>query len=261
MSDETLIDKEIEELGEGLLEPFSTECIKGASYDIRVGEIALLPPPEGEEQSRTVALGPGFQPSVSIPPGATCVIRSVEKVHIPKNMKGRLALRAFHARRLIFYPGGIIDPGYNDFLFLPIANLGDVPIELKFEEALVTAEFIKLNKEAKPYQPSGEAPVKATTPPILYDRVKLSEEVKKQGEAVQSLQKRLDTSEIQMAASQIILNLVVLAAVGAGAITIVIQLFPTISFPWNAVSLGIGAVFGIIALFAIIKVLFHPRQK
>jgi len=41
MADETLIDQEIKSLGDELIEPFAPECIKGASYDIRVGEIAI----------------------------------------------------------------------------------------------------------------------------------------------------------------------------------------------------------------------------
>jgi deoxycytidine triphosphate deaminase len=261
MADETLIDKEISELGERLLVPFEPNCIKGSSYDVRVGEIVQLPPPEGEDKPRTVALGPRFQPSVVIAPGVTCLIRSLEKVQLPQNMKGRLALRAYHSKRLIFFPGGIIDPGYNDFLFFPIANLGDTPVELKYGEALITAEFVKLNKEAGPYKPGEEAPSKGVTPPVLFDRVKLSKEVQRHGEIIDKFQKRLENSEIQMAASQLILNLIVLAAVAAGAITAVTHLLPTLTFPWNAVSLGIGAAFSVFALIAIVKVLFHPRQK
>ena len=261
MADETLIDKEIKDFGEKLIEPFDPSCVKGASYDIRVGEIARFPPPEGEDQPRTIALGPEFQASVEIPPGSTCVIRSFEEVHMPKNMKGRLALRAFHTKRLIFFPGGIIDPGYNDYLFFPIANLGDTSIELKYKEALITAEFIKLNKEAGSYEPSKEAPSKAAVPPVLFDRVKLSKEVKQQGETILTIQKRLDESEIQMAVSQRILNLVVLAAVGAGAATAVWLLFPQLPFPLNAVALGVGAAFSVVALFFLSKVLFRPRQK
>ncbi|MCK4387224.1 MAG: hypothetical protein KAW00_00495 [Dehalococcoidia bacterium] len=261
MADETLIDKEIKDFGEKLLEPFELGRVKGASYDIRVGEIAQLPPPEGEDQPRTVALGPRFQASVLIPPGSTCVIRSFEKIHMPKHMKGRLALRAFHAKRLIFFPGGIVDPGYNDFLFFPIANLGDTPIELKYGEALITAEFVKLNKEAGSYEPSEEAPSKGVVPPVLFDRVKLSKEVQQQGEAIRGIQKRLDRSEIQMAASQLILNLVVLAAVVAGAATATWVLFPSLPFPLNAVALGVGAVVGVIALVTLVRVGFRPRQK
>jgi len=261
MADETLIDKEIKDFGEKLIEPFDPSCVKGASYDIRVGEIARFPPPEGEDQPRTIALGPEFQASVEIPPGSTCVIRSFEEVHMPKNMKGRLALRAFHTKRLIFFPGGIIDPGYNDYLFFPIANLGDTSIELKYKEALITAEFIKLNKEAGSYEPSKEAPSKAAVPPVLFDRVKLSKEVKQQGETILTIQKRLDESEIQMAVSQRILNLVVLAAVGAGAATAVWLLFPQLPFPLNAVALGVGATLSVVALILLSKVLFRPRQK
>jgi deoxycytidine triphosphate deaminase len=261
VADETLIDKEIKSLGESLLEPFEPNCIKGASYDVRVGEIAQLPPPEGEDQPRTVALGPRFQASVLIPPGSTCVIRSLEKVHMPKDMKGRLALRAFHARRLIFFPGGIIDPGYNDYLFLPIANLGDAPVELKYEEAIITAEFIKLSKEAGPYEPSKEAPSKVAVPPVLFDRVKLSKEVQQQGETLRRILERLDKSEIQMAASQIILNLVVLAAIVAGAATAVWLLFPQLPFPLNAVALGVGAALGVVALVVLIRAVFRPRQR
>jgi deoxycytidine triphosphate deaminase len=261
MADETLIDKEIKDFGEELLEPFEPRCVKGASYDIRVGEIAQLPPPEGEDQPRTVALGPRFQASVWIPPGSTCVIRSLEKVHMPRHMKGRLALRAFHTRRLIFFPGGIVDPGYNNYLFFPIANLGDVPVELKYEEALITAEFVKLNKEAGPYEPSKEAPSKAAVPPVLFDRVKLSKEVQQQGETIRRIERRLDTSEIQMAASQLILNLVVLAAVAGGAATAVWLLFPKLSFPLNAVVLGFGAALGVVAIATLIRVIFRPKQK
>jgi len=180
---------------------------------------------------------------------------------MPKHMKGRLALRAFHAKRLIFFPGGIVDPGYNDLLFFPIANLVYTPIELKYGEALITAEFVKLSKEAGSYEPSEEAPSKAAVPPVLFDRVKLSREVQQQGETIHGIEKRLNESEIKMGASQLILNLVVLAAVAAGTITAVAYLFPTLSFPWNAVVLGTGAALGVIALVALIKIVFRPRQQ
>ena len=85
--------------------------------------------------------------------------------------------------------------------------------------------------------------------------------MQQQGETIHNIQKRLDTSEIQMAASQIILNLVVLAAIAAGAATAVWLLFPKLPFPLNAVVLGIGAALGVVALAVLIKVVFRPRQK
>lgn len=245
MADETLIDKEIKDFGEKLLEPFEPSCVKGASYDIRVGEIAILPPLEGESQPRAEALGiPESRMSISLLPGASCILRSLEKVRMPQYMKGRLSLRAYHAKRLIFFPGGIIDPGYNDFLFLPIANLGDAPVELRYGDALVTAEFIKLNKEAMLYVPGKEPPSKAVVPQVLFDRIRLSSQVQQQGESIQRILRKLESNETLITASQRILDMVVLAAVAAGAVTAVWLLFPSLDFPWNAVTVGLGAAFG-----------------
>lgn len=258
MADETLIDKEISEMGNQLLDPFEPECVKGASYDIRVGPAVRVPSPNAGCNVQWVALGiPPLGGSVSIPPGSTCIIQSLEKVHMPKGMKGRLALRAFHARRLVFFPGGVIDPGYDDYLFLPIANLGDTPIELKYGEAIVSAEFTRLNKEAVPYQRSKEPPHATSEHPIVFDRVKLSKEVEEHGQSIEKIKNRLDSGEILASASQRILDLVVLAAVAGGVIAVTAILLPGLSRPWNFVALGIGAVFIIAVVIFLIKSMPH----
>jgi len=262
MADETLIDKEIRDLGENLLEPFEPSCVKGASYDIRVGaRIRLvLQEPSGTARFQWVALDVAGAPSsVSIPPGSTCIIESLEKVHMPTDMKGRLALRAFHARRLIFFAGGIIDPGYNGFLYLPMANMGDVPVELKYSEALVSAEFVKLNKEATPYQAPPAKP--DLEHPVVFDRQKLSREIQQHGESIEGIKKRLGANETLANASQRILDMVVLATVAAGAITAVIVLFPKLSLPWNAIAVGVGTALGVGATAIIARVIFRSRQK
>ena len=259
MADETLIDKEIIDLGKRLIEPFEPDCVKGTSYDIRVGEIAIMPPAQGDSQSRAEALGiPGSKMSITIPPGATCRLRSLEKIHMPLDIKGRISLRAFHAKRLIFFAGGIIDPGYDDFLFLPLANLGDAPAELKYGEAIVTAEFIKLHKEAERYKPGEEPPSQPAVPPVLFDRVMLSTQVKQHGDAIQGILKKLESNQTLINASQRILDIVVLGAVAAGAVTAVLQLFPSLSFPWNAVALGLGVTLGIGATAVLIRSRFRP---
>ncbi|MCH8223876.1 MAG: hypothetical protein IH868_10760 [Chloroflexi bacterium] len=262
MADETLIDTEIAALGDTLLEPFDRDRLKGATYDIRVGEAAILSSTDNKSHLRSVALGDEpLQRSVSIPPGSTCVIKSLERVHMPLDMKGRLALRAFHSRNLIFFAGGVIDPGYDDFLFLPIANLGDVPIELRYKEPLVSAEFIKMGKEAKPYQPGEKSRGEMTERRVIFDRTKLLQEVREQGEAIESLRSRLDSSEILLNASQRILDLVVLAAVAAGMIAAVVVLMPKLSFPWNAIVLGSGAGLGVIATAFLLSALIRRGSR
>lgn len=262
MADETLIDKEIRAIGEQLLEPFDPSCVKGASYDIRVGGVAILPSTNTDSKTQSVALGEApLQKSVPVPPGSTCIIRSLEKVHMPNYIKGRLALRAFHARRLIFFAGGIIDPGYDDFLFLPIANLGDTPIELKYGEALVTAEFTNLRKEATPYQRGEEVPGVVAERPFIFDRLRLSREVRKHGKSIEEMQNKLGRSEIRLGASERILDLVVLAAVAGGAIAAIVILLPRLCFPWNVVGVGVGAAFGTVAVALLIRSIFHRRQR
>jgi deoxycytidine triphosphate deaminase len=244
MADETLIDKEIKDLGNQLLEPFEPSCVKGASYDIRVGARIrrVFPEPGGVARFEWVALDmPGPPRSVPIAPGSTCVIESLEKVHMRNDMKGRLALRAFHARRLLFFAGGVIDPGYDGFLYLPMANMGDVPVELKYREPLVSAEFVRLNKEAMPYQPPRPPEEEQ---PTVFDRERLSSEVQRQGESIEEIKARLESNGILIGASQRILDMVVLAVVAAGAITAVFLLFPKLSFPWNVIALAFGAAFG-----------------
>ncbi len=261
MADETLIGKEIKDLGNELLDPFEPACVKGASYDIRVGaKIRLvLQEPAGALRFQWVALdGPGAPSSVPIAPGSTCIIESLEKVHIPKSMKGHLALRAFHARRLLFFVGGVIDPGYDGFLYLPMANMGDVSLELKYGEALVSAEFVRLNKEATPYQPSEVTP--KLERPVIFDREKLSLQIQEQGESIRRILGRLDLGETLISASQRILDMVVLAAVAAGAIAAVVILLPDLPYPWNAVAVGLGATFGA-AVVVLLSLRFRARKK
>ncbi len=260
MADETLIDKEIEDLGKELLEPFKPSCVKGASYDIRVGARIRRVSQEADGTARFqwVALDmPGAPSSVSIAPGSTCIIQSLEKIHMPKDMKGRLALRAFHARRLLFFAGGVIDPGYDGFLYLPMANMGDVPVELKYEEALVSAEFVRLNKEATPYQPTRPPEEEQ---PTVFDRERLSSKVQEQGESIRRILGRLDLGETLISASQRILDMVVLAAVAAGAIAAVVILLPDLPYPWNAVAVGLGATFGA-AVVVLLSLRFRARKK
>jgi deoxycytidine triphosphate deaminase len=259
MADETLIDKEIRDFGEKLLEPFETESVKGASYDIRVGARVrrVLLEPGRAARFEWIALDMPGQDPVSIPPGSTCIIQSLEKVHMPRNMKGRLALRAFHARKLLFFAGGVIDPGFDDYLKLPMANIGDVPVEINYGESIVSAEFVKLNKEAIPYERSPDIP---EGEPTVFDREKLSREIKQQGESIEEILRRLESNGTLIHASQRILDMVVLAAVAAGVITAGVILLPKLGFPWNVVAVGLGAAFGA-GLVSMVLSRFRAQKK
>jgi deoxycytidine triphosphate deaminase len=259
MADRTLIDSELLALANRLLEPFEPNGVKGSSYDIRVGSAAIQ---NVDGKSQSIALGqPPLQDCVLIPPGSSCLIQSLEKIHISNKMKGRLSLRAFHAKRLIFFAGGIIDPGYDDYLFLPLANLGDAPIELKYGDALVTAEFVELDKAARSYNRPAVTPNPTTENIVLLDRVKLSKEVRAHDEIIQKILKRLESNELMTNASQRILDFIVLATIASGSIAAVIILMPNLQPPWNYIVVSIGIIAGMLSIWFLIRMTHRQSQK
>ena len=179
MPEETLLAADIIASGKTLFDDFDPNGVKGVSYDIRVGSTARIPASDGNSEYLSISLGESpSQPKVSISPGSACIIRSLEKLHMPNDIKGRISLRAYNAKRLIFFAGGIIDPGYDNYLFLPLINMGDKPLELKYGEPLVTAEFVKLCKPTLPYKPGPEPPSAFAPSSIIFDKVALSKNCK-----------------------------------------------------------------------------------
>jgi len=258
MADESLIDSELRQHGDKLLSPFDPGCVKGASYDIRVGATAKLYPGE-DGKTRSIGLGPGGDDFLVIPPGATCVVRSLEMVRMPLGMKGRLSLRAHHASRLVFFAGGVIDPGYGDHLYLPIANLGDTEVRLGYEEPLVTAEFVQLNKTASPYKRTTDRPREEPQHQVVFDRARLSAELQSLQQRVVQLEEGLGAQQVVLQADRSILQFVVLTAVAAGAVTLVLGLLPVVASPWNLVVLGVAGFIGIVVSAILVATLRKRR--
>lgn len=148
MADETLLDADIrrEAQEHNLLNPFSKDVLKGASYDIRVGKIAIVVLPERE--GGYVKVDVERDGSLEIPVGRSAVIYSLEKVYLPADMKGRLSMRSYYAIKGLLYNGGIIDPGYRGYLFFTITNMGPSPVNLAYGERFVTTEFVRMGRPA-----------------------------------------------------------------------------------------------------------------
>jgi len=148
MSDQTLLDFDIifEAKRHGLLVPFEERQLKGASYDIRVGDYAVLARSQKEGHQRIALKEQG---QVEILPGQTVALYSLERVGIPQDMKGRLSLRSYWAIKGLYFNGGIVDPGYTGLLFFNVTNLGTAPITIAYAEGLVTTEFVRLDQPSQ----------------------------------------------------------------------------------------------------------------
>lgn len=209
MADITLVDREILALGEALVTPFSADCVNPASYDLRVGSRVWTARPREEGGVVAQALEQGDE--VSVPPGQTCIIQTLEKVKLDINMKGRISLRSYWATRLLSHAGGLIDPGYKGYLYLPIVNISHSPVRISFGEPVVTAEFVRLSASAeKPYGKEEVLTLADSRKPLPperrpYNPIEMTVKIEK-----------LAAYEPLIESTRRILDTVILAAVGGG---------------------------------------------
>lgn len=156
MSDQTLLDFDIifEARRKGLLVPFEENQLKGASYDIRVGDYAILARSEAEGGHEKISLKE--QDHLDLLPNQTAAIYSMERLGVPPDMKGRLSLRSYWAIKGLHFNGGIVDPGYTGLLFFNVTNLGTAPVRINYAEGLVTTEFVRLDQPSQRIYNDGE---------------------------------------------------------------------------------------------------------
>ena len=157
MSDQTLLDFDIifEARRKGLLVPFEESQLKGASYDIRVGDYAILARSETEGGHERISLKE--QGYIDLLPNQTVAIYGLERLGVPPDMKGRLSLRSYWAIKGLHYNGGIVDPGYTGLLFFNVTNLGTAPVRIHYAEGLVTTEFVRLGQPSQRIYNDGES--------------------------------------------------------------------------------------------------------
>jgi deoxycytidine triphosphate deaminase len=155
--DQTLLDFDIifEARRTGLLVPFDESKLKGASYDLRAGDFAILVHSKQEGGYEKLSLKE--RRSIELLPGQTVVIYSLERVALPPDMKGRLSLRSYWAIKGLYFNGGVIDPGYTGLLFFTISNLGSSVVSVNYGEGLVTVEFVRLDQPAQTIYSNGIA--------------------------------------------------------------------------------------------------------
>jgi len=222
MSDQTLLLDDIKnavtELN--LLEPFDETRLRGASYDFAAGRTIVIINPRSEGGITPIDLE--VKGECAIPPGRATIVQSLESVNMPLNMKGRLSLRSRLASKLWFFAGGPIDPGYKGYLFLPLANLSDVPLVLKYGEPLVSGEFIRLQRETKAYPDTEDTPYTSIPadrlpeppPEVVYNVTILTTLVIQLQTQAEQLQEALESLEPEVKATSRVVDWVLLAAIG-----------------------------------------------
>lgn len=173
MADETLTHDELLRQGSALIQPFDFGCpvhdknntraqqdnkcrVASASYDLAVGGLYYR---FQRESSRKRAVEPTKKPrrdslepgeDLHIDPLEMVIVRTLEKLSIPDNVKGRLSLRTKYAQKLLISNAGLIDPGYGkghpNYLFVPVVNVGPSAVSLSHGERVWQLELVRIGE-------------------------------------------------------------------------------------------------------------------
>lgn len=151
------IKKAIED-GQIKMENYSVECVEPSSYDMRIGDKAIL---SGVEKPINVKQEKG----IIIKTGQFALITTYENMKMPNDITGHIGVKSYYTRKgLILLAGLQIDPGFEGVLVLGVYNASPRNLTLDYLSPLCTVEFHRLSGPVeKPYlssleQKKGEIP-------------------------------------------------------------------------------------------------------
>jgi len=136
--------------------PLDDEQLRPASYDLRLGDRAIVTKSIDIEKLRTRVetesapeIDVARAGSVAIPAGALALVVTRERVKLSTEYAGHLGLRSSFARKgLVLLAGPQVDPGFDGHLVLGLANLSPRAVHLSYEEPLATLELHHLTRPA-----------------------------------------------------------------------------------------------------------------
>jgi dCTP deaminase len=164
---------------------FQESNLKEACYDLRIGDEVFL------SEKRVPKRLTERDPYVILPPGQFALIKTFEKVRVPREYVALISIRSrLKFQGLINISGFHVDPTYEGHLIFSVQNVGPNDIRLRFQEP---AFMIMWSKLSTPYN---EPEVR----PAGYDRITLEMMAQLGGPSVTlaSLQKRLEELSLRL---------------------------------------------------------------
>lgn len=128
-----------------LLDNATKACVKGASYDLLLGDEYYY-----DGKIKTLSDNKSF---LTIEPYDYAIVSCKESARIPRDVIGKFGLTVgLFCQGIILSNGPQIDPGFKGTLFCLLFNTSNVPVHLKRGTHYATIEFNKLLEPAPPYQ-------------------------------------------------------------------------------------------------------------
>jgi len=154
---DTEIKKAIQD-GTLVMQNYSEDQVQPASYDMRIGDRAILSGNEREIDVKT-------EKGIIVRPGCFAIITTFENIRMPNNIAGHIGVKSYYTRKgLILLAGLQIDPGFNGVLVLGVYNASPRNLTLDYLTPFCTTEFHRLSGPVeRPYansieQKRGEIP-------------------------------------------------------------------------------------------------------
>lgn len=121
-----------------LICPFQEKNLRGASYDLSLGDQYALQGKKGK------LLDEAPDNELKIPPFQVAIIKTKEILNMPCFLIGRWNIRVRKAYEGLLWVGGPqIDPNWRGHLFCPIYNLSDEDVILEKGEPIATVDFVR----------------------------------------------------------------------------------------------------------------------
>jgi len=130
-----------------IINNFSEDCLEPASYDMRLGERALISHREDE-------INVERENSITILAGEFALLTTHESVKLSKIIAGHIGLRSYFARKgLVLLAGIQIDPTFEGILVLGAYNASSRKITIDYLDKICTIEFHRLARPVeKPHK-------------------------------------------------------------------------------------------------------------
>ncbi len=120
------------------------------SYDLRVGSIY-------RDHRDGVPRAIGDEETISILPGMTIIIQTLESFHFPSAVGGLILSKVSLLQRGLSNPATKVDPGYRGNLLITIVNHGQKTVFLKRGSRFCSLQLIKIEKPNLIYNKEGKS--------------------------------------------------------------------------------------------------------
>lgn len=172
-----------------VIEHYDEKNLREACYDLRIGDEVFL------SEKRVPKRLSNRDPYVLLPPGQFALIKTFEKIRIPREFVAFISIRSkLKFQGLINISGFHVDPTYEGHLIFSVQNVGPNDIRLEFQQP---AFMIMWSRLSMPYRKEDE---EGRPRQQGYDRITLEMMAQLGGPSVTlvSLQKRVEALSLRL---------------------------------------------------------------